>query len=344
MSYFTADEKLRLSFEPFKPGDPPLGYVLALVQQPAASEEPVAWMRRPAEIESSGIRYQFRPLYAAPQPAPAPAASGEPADSEAEELQALNDKLAGILSRTAVALRGPEPPLTRWSWHDLPERAAAAIAAIDLMQRVAKNLAEQPDTAQPAPAPADIAAKLRDPVAVHAAMLRGEIAAPAIRDMLHVYGADALARWDNAQPAPAPAASGEPVAVIERDGVLWLNTNPHRLPVGTKLYATAAQPAPARVPSDIHSPHNACMYRDHCRALAAPPVVPGLTADQHFALREAHAIGASDAYFKAWPTHDNDAGRMLFERGFVRGFDSHARIIKRAAAPGAPDAQPKGAA
>ena len=27
MSYFTPDEKLRLSFEPFKPGDPPIGYM-----------------------------------------------------------------------------------------------------------------------------------------------------------------------------------------------------------------------------------------------------------------------------------------------------------------------------
>ena len=44
-----------------------------------------------------------------------------------------------------------------------------------------------------------------------------------------------------------PAASGEPVAVIERDGVLWLNTNPNRMPIGTRIYATA-QPAPARVP------------------------------------------------------------------------------------------------
>ena len=61
--------------------------------------------------------------------------------AEAAELDALRDKLAGILSRTAVALRGPEPPLTRWSWHDLPERAAAAIAAIDLMQRTAQHLA-----------------------------------------------------------------------------------------------------------------------------------------------------------------------------------------------------------
>ena len=72
-------------------------------------------------------------------------------------------------------------------------------------------------------------------------------------------------------------------------------------------------------------------------ALTAPPepAVP-LTADQHFALREAHAIGASDAYFKVWPIHDNDAGRMLFERGFVRGFDSHARLVERAAPQAAP--------
>jgi hypothetical protein len=49
------------------------------------------------------------------------------------------------------------------------------------------------------------AAKLRDPVLVHAAMLRGEIATPAIRDMLHVYGEDALARWDSAPSAPANA-------------------------------------------------------------------------------------------------------------------------------------------
>ena len=27
MSYFTPDEKLRLSFEPFNPGDPPIGYM-----------------------------------------------------------------------------------------------------------------------------------------------------------------------------------------------------------------------------------------------------------------------------------------------------------------------------
>lgn len=56
---------------------------------------------------------------------------------EVAELDALRDRLADLLSRTAVALRGPEPSLTRWSWHDVPERAAAAVAAIDVMQRAA---------------------------------------------------------------------------------------------------------------------------------------------------------------------------------------------------------------
>ena len=56
---------------------------------------------------------------------------------EVAELDALRDRLADLLTRTAVALRGPEPPLTRWSWHDVPDRAAAAVAAIDVMQRAA---------------------------------------------------------------------------------------------------------------------------------------------------------------------------------------------------------------
>ena len=49
--------------------------------------------------------------------------------AEVAELDAQRDMLTDILSRTAVALRGPEPPLTQWGWHDLPERAAAAISA-----------------------------------------------------------------------------------------------------------------------------------------------------------------------------------------------------------------------
>lgn len=44
-------------------------------------------------------------------------------EAEAAELRDLADRQADLLTRTAVAIRGPEPELTRWSHHDLPERA-----------------------------------------------------------------------------------------------------------------------------------------------------------------------------------------------------------------------------
>lgn len=69
-------------------------------------------------------------------------AENEALRADLTENEALRQRMADILRRTAVALRGPEPPLTRWSWHDLPERAAAAIAAIDVMQRAAQQAAE----------------------------------------------------------------------------------------------------------------------------------------------------------------------------------------------------------
>ena len=66
-------------------------------------------------------------------------AENEALRADLTENEALRERMADILRRTAVALRGPEPPLTRWSWHDLPERAGAAIAAIDVMQRAARG-------------------------------------------------------------------------------------------------------------------------------------------------------------------------------------------------------------
>lgn len=61
-------------------------------------------------------------------------------EAERADDDALRERMADILKRTAIALRGPEPPLTAWSWHDLPERAAAAIASIYLFERVARDL------------------------------------------------------------------------------------------------------------------------------------------------------------------------------------------------------------
>jgi hypothetical protein len=42
-------------------------------------------------------------------------------ESQAEQDAALCDMLAGILDRTALALRGPPPEGGLWSWHNLPE-------------------------------------------------------------------------------------------------------------------------------------------------------------------------------------------------------------------------------
>jgi hypothetical protein len=62
-------------------------------------------------------------------------------------------------------------------------------------------------TAPAQPSADQVRAALRDPAQVHVAMLRGEIAKPDIRSMLHVYGEAALARWDaSAQPS---ATAGE---------------------------------------------------------------------------------------------------------------------------------------
>lgn len=49
---------------------------------------------------------------------------------ELQEADALRDKMGGILTRTANALRGDPPPLHLHSWHDLPERVTAAMNAL----------------------------------------------------------------------------------------------------------------------------------------------------------------------------------------------------------------------
>ena len=62
--------------------------------------------------------------------------------AENESLHELNEKLADLLRRTMLAIRGPEPELTHWDWSDLPERAEAALAAQAVPQRPALDLAE----------------------------------------------------------------------------------------------------------------------------------------------------------------------------------------------------------
>ena len=48
-------------------------------------------------------------------------------EEELSEEAALREKLTDILTRTAIALKGPEPDNMMWSWHDLPELAEKAM-------------------------------------------------------------------------------------------------------------------------------------------------------------------------------------------------------------------------
>jgi hypothetical protein len=73
-----------------------------------------------------------------------------PADlaAEIDELHALNAKLGDLLTRSVNAVRGDPPPLTLWSWHDLPERIQAAMAALQGATELAAAATREP----PAPA------------------------------------------------------------------------------------------------------------------------------------------------------------------------------------------------
>ena len=62
--------------------------------------------------------------------------------ADAEESEALRERLSELLRNTAIALRGPEPELTRWSWHDLPELAAALKAQRDALLEALKLAAD----------------------------------------------------------------------------------------------------------------------------------------------------------------------------------------------------------
>ena len=60
--------------------------------------------------------------------------------ADAEESEALRERLSTLLKRTAIALRGPEPELTSYGWHDLPERASAVVAQRDALLEALRDI------------------------------------------------------------------------------------------------------------------------------------------------------------------------------------------------------------
>ena len=53
------------------------------------------------------------------------------ARAESDETHAILERLSDLLTRTVNTLRGDPPPLVAWSWHDIPDLAAAVIAERD---------------------------------------------------------------------------------------------------------------------------------------------------------------------------------------------------------------------
>ena len=46
-----------------------------------------------------------------------------------EESAYVIERMGKLLAEIAIVVNGPEPPLTRWSYHDLPEKAIFGFAA-----------------------------------------------------------------------------------------------------------------------------------------------------------------------------------------------------------------------
>lgn len=52
-------------------------------------------------------------------------------ERDADEDAYVIDKLGHLLAEIAVIVNGPEPPLTRWSYHDLPDKVRALKGGIE---------------------------------------------------------------------------------------------------------------------------------------------------------------------------------------------------------------------
>jgi hypothetical protein len=65
------------------------------------------------------------------------------------ESEFVIDKMSKLLAETVVILRGPEPPLKRWSYHDIPEQVAALKAERDSLRAERDGLARWKSTHAP---------------------------------------------------------------------------------------------------------------------------------------------------------------------------------------------------
>jgi hypothetical protein len=84
-------------------------------------------------------------------PRKSPPFSKSAAQTEAEEDAYVIERLSKLLAGVATALRGPELPLHRHSYHDLPERAQTIVLERDLLRLQVEELRAAPQAQPVAP-------------------------------------------------------------------------------------------------------------------------------------------------------------------------------------------------
>lgn len=67
-------------------------------------------------------------------------AEAEALRAEIEELDSLRNRQSDLLSQTAIALRGPEPALTRYSHADIPSRVKTVVADLEVARGLLERL------------------------------------------------------------------------------------------------------------------------------------------------------------------------------------------------------------
>jgi hypothetical protein len=66
--------------------------------------------------------------------------------ADRDESDQVRERLSTLLDASAVAVNGPEPPLTKWSFHDIPEKVAALKQVVD---DLCAYLSDDEDVAKP---------------------------------------------------------------------------------------------------------------------------------------------------------------------------------------------------
>lgn len=64
-------------------------------------------------------------------------------DLEINDYIELNKSLSDLLEKTAIAIRGQQPENTLFSFHDIPDRAAACISLIGLQANIINEQAKE---------------------------------------------------------------------------------------------------------------------------------------------------------------------------------------------------------